>query len=99
MKLEITEEQFEDKSAKVGGLTISPFLMNFLRNKRVLTKFKKNLRLHPLSWGRVGTVKSFVYSFQWSSTQEGVNFWEGLSRQFSELQKIRNKNGIRDWRL
>ena len=70
-------------------------LKKFLRDNKVLTKFKLNCRncgssIYSYNFGYALDRKYEYYGigagFIWSDTPEGHKFWEDLQRKFEELQ-------------
>lgn len=62
---------------------ITPKLEKFLRDKKVLTKFKKNainIGLLP-NW----RIHDIISAFDWYNTPEGIEFWMELNDEFEKL--------------
>lgn len=59
---------------------MTPELEQFLRKKRVLTKFIKNLK------GRQFQLAFISQAFTWKNTPEGHSFWSDLNYKFSLLK-------------
>ena len=64
----------------VKGVTLSPLLVKFLRNQKVLTRFKFNLKR---KWkGKTPShlnLNLISESFIWSESVEGHEFWNGIN--------------------
>jgi len=65
-------------------VTIEPSLEKFLREKRVLTRFKKNVKNYRK--GKITAVyaRSIGSAFIWYETSEGQDFWNDLHDEFEE---------------
>lgn len=59
-------------------------LKNFLRGKKLLTRFKLNtqLRTYPFYFGE--NSPSIDSAFVWDKTPEGMMFWSTLNNEFKE---------------
>lgn len=65
-------------------------LKNFLRSKKLLTRFKLNCRncitgVDNFNFGR-NLNPSLGYGFIWSGSPEGHHFWSELEKEFRENQ-------------
>jgi len=64
-------------------LTIEPSLEKFLREKRVLTRFKKNIKNYHKR-EITSHARSIGSAFIWDETNEGQIFWSRLDDEFKE---------------
>ena len=60
-------------------------LKNFLRSKKLLTRFKLNTQLRntPFVFGK--NSPSIDSAFIWSRTPEGFKFWDDLAVEFKRV--------------
>ena len=62
---------------------MTPKLEKFLRDKKVLIKFKKNTINSGFStdW----TMHNIIAAFNWDDTPEGIDFWMEINDEFEKL--------------
>jgi len=75
----------QDIVRKKIELEIEQSLKKFLREKRVLTKFKKNIKKCLTKSIETYYITNINFPFHWSDTEEGHNFWSNLDKQFSTI--------------
>lgn len=65
-------------------------LKNFLRGKKLLTRFKLNTQLinTPFVFGKISP--DIMNAFVWGLTPEGHKFWEALAVEFKEYIKVQD---------
>lgn len=61
-------------------------LKKFLRDKKVLTKFRLNFNNGNIKFTGIFHVNAIDSSFAWRFTPEGHKFWSALSDEFNKLK-------------
>ena len=78
--------------------------VQFLKSKKALGKFRKNLKTPARKYKKVKTLKKLIhhlsatpedwirYAFYWALTPEGVWFWKDLNDEWVDFLR---KNGLK----
>ena len=68
------------ETVKYENFEIEKSLHTFLKKKRVLSKFIRNIE--ELNAGEIGIIQEIGDAFLWESSPEGYNFWYELDKKF-----------------
>jgi len=76
-------------------IILEPELEKLLKEKKALTKFKKNTLVHNKGYFKrhklIYNCASILFAFEWKYTQEGSDFWERLNNLYqAQLEKLLN---------
>ena len=79
---------------KLKNITILPTLEKFLREERVLTKFKANVR-NQSGNTLVKFVPNIRHAFVWLGSPEGDPYWSYINRKYVKILNNEHKPPMR----